>query len=68
LKLITSHTARRTGATLMRLAGIPMDQIQKVTGHKTLKQLESYIKVGPDETTEILSTHPYFRNGLRIAT
>ena len=34
-ELIGTHTARRTGATLMYLAGIPIYDIMRVTGHKS---------------------------------
>jgi len=43
-KLVMSHTARRTGATLMYLAGIDIFDIMKVTGHTTPEMLKRYIK------------------------
>lgn len=43
-KLITSHTARRTGATLMYLAGIDIYDIMKITGHSTPEMLKRYIR------------------------
>lgn len=43
-KLVMSHTARRTGATLMYLAGIELFDIMKVTGHTTPEMLKRYIK------------------------
>ena len=43
-KLIHSHTARRTGATLMYLAGIDIYDIMKVTDHTTPVILKKYIK------------------------
>lgn len=39
-----SHTARRTGATLMYLAGMDIFDIMKVTGHTTPEMLKRYIK------------------------
>ena len=59
-KLITTHTARRTAATLMYLADIPTIDIMKITGHKTEKQLLDYIKVSKVETAKRLSINPYF--------
>jgi hypothetical protein len=50
----------------MYLAKIPILQIMSVSGHKTQKQLIDYIKVGPDETADLLSTHDYFRNNLKV--
>lgn len=43
-QLIHTHTARRTGATLMYLAGIDLYDIMKVTGHTSPAMLKKYIK------------------------
>jgi hypothetical protein len=63
-QLITCHTGRRTGATNMYLADVPLKTIRAITGHKTDKQLLEYIKA--DELTLALkaSEHPYF-SGLK---
>lgn len=67
-KLIKTHTARRTGCTLMYLAGVQPIDIMKISGHKTEKEFLKYIKVGKQETAINLSSHPYFRgNPLQIA-
>lgn len=58
--LIQSHTARRTGATLMYLAGILLPDVMKITGHKNVKQLMQYIRVTEEETASKLALHPYF--------
>jgi hypothetical protein len=60
-ELIKTHTARRSGCTLMYLAGIPIIDIMKVSGHKTEKEFLKYIKVGKEETAVNLSSHPYFK-------
>ncbi len=59
-ELIKTHTARRTGATNMYLAGIPPIDIMKITGHQTEKNLLKYIKVTKEETADILAKHSYF--------
>lgn len=43
-ELMVTHTARRTGATNMYLAGIPAQSIMKLTGHKTEKEFMRYIR------------------------
>lgn len=58
--LIKTHTARRSGATNMFLAGIPTLKIMKVTGHTTEANLLKYIKASSEETADDLSTHLYF--------
>lgn len=60
-KLVTTHTARRTGATLMYLANIPTLDIMKITGHKSEKAFLKYICVTHEETADRLSLHPYFQ-------
>ena len=42
--LITSHTCRRTGATLAYLDGMSLIDICAVTGHASIASLEVYIK------------------------
>ena len=60
-ELVTSHTARRSGATNMYLAGIPSISIMKITGHKTEKSFLKYIKISQEENAILLSSHSFFR-------
>ncbi len=67
--LVKTHTARRTGATNMYLAGIPTLAIMKFTGHKTESEFLKYINVTREETARIHASHPYFKgNPLKIAS
>ena len=60
-QLIHSHTARRTGATLMYLAGIDIYDIMKVTGHASPEILKKYIKADSLDVAEKLSDkYDYF--------
>lgn len=59
-ELVKTHTARRSGATNMYLAGIPMIAIMKITGHKTEKEFMKYIKITEEQTAIELMNHPYF--------
>lgn len=43
-ELITSHTARRTAATLMYLDGVDSMDIRQITGHSSDKMLQKYIR------------------------
>lgn len=66
--LIKTHTARRTGCTLMYLAGIPVIDIMKISGHRTQKEFLKYIKVGKEETVISMASHPYFAgSALKVA-
>ena len=60
-KLVHTHTARRTGATLMYLAGIDIYDIMKVTGHSSPKMLKKYIKADSLEVVQKLTDkYDYF--------
>jgi integrase len=61
-KLVHTHTARRTGATLMYLAGIDIYDIMKVTGHSSPKMLKKYIKADSLEVVQKLTDkYDYFK-------
>ena len=60
-EMITSHTARRTGATLMYKSKIPSIAIMKITGHKKESTFLKYIRVTKEENAETLATHDYFQ-------
>lgn len=57
--LISTHTARRTGATLMYLDGMPIYDIMKVTGHKSVTTLEKYIRADKLEVAQKLARKNY---------
>jgi len=59
-EFITSHTARRSGATNMYLAGIDIKFIQDILGHSKAEQTLKYIKVSAEENAKRLQNHPYF--------
>lgn len=68
-QLIKTHTARRTGCTLMYLQkDITVHDIMKISGHKTEREFLKYIRVSQEETAQRLASHPYFiGNTLSIA-
>lgn len=67
--LIMTHTARRTGCSLMYLAGIPTIDIMKISGHRTPNEFLKYIRISKEETAVSLASHPYFSGAspLKIA-
>ncbi|MBR7115628.1 MAG: site-specific integrase [Alistipes sp.] len=65
--LVKTHTARRSGATNMYLAGVPTIAIMKITGHKTEREFMKYIKITEEQTAIELMNHPYF-SGRRSAS
>lgn len=62
-ELVTTHTARRTGATLMYKAKIPFDAIMKYTGHKTEKNLRKYLRITNEEANAMVRESEFFKQG-----
>lgn len=58
--LIHSHTARRTAATLMYLAGMDVFNICSVTGHSSISMLKKYIKADEIERAKTISSDAAF--------
>ena len=60
-ELVQSHTARRTGATLMYLAGMDYYDIMRITGHTSPTMLKKYIKADSLEVAyKITEKYSYF--------
>ena len=59
-QLIKTHTARRSGCTNMYLAGIPVIDIMKISGHRAERDFMKYIKVTKEQTAISLADHSYF--------
>lgn len=59
-KLISSHTARRSAATNMYLAGIAPYRIMLITGHRTEKSFFRYIRITREENVKYLARHKFF--------
>lgn len=60
-ELIMTHTARRTGATLMYLAGMDIYDIMKITGHTSPQVLKKYIRADELQVVDkIKGKYTYF--------
>lgn len=59
-ELVSSHTARRSGATNMYIAGIATFRIMLITGHKTETAFFRYIRIRREENAIHLQQHPFF--------
>ncbi len=53
-KHITTHTARRTFATLQERAGVPRSIIMRITGHKTERDYLKYVGVTFEHNADML--------------
>jgi len=50
-ELISSHTARRTGITLL-VDKIPMEHVRKISGHRSISSLMKYVRFTQQEAIE----------------
>ena len=66
-ELITTHTARRSGATNMFLADMKPIEIMKITGHKTEKAFMRYIRISPEKNADLLMNNKFFNAPLKVA-
>lgn len=53
-ELVSTHTARRTGATLLIKAGAPIAWVMRVTGHKSEKTFMRYIRLSAEEYADLV--------------
>lgn len=60
-ELIRSHTARRSAATNMILAGMQPFQVMAITGHKSEKCFFKYVKLTREQIARQISGNNYFR-------
>ena len=60
-ELVSSHTARRSGATILYKSGVPILLCRMLTGHATDSMFLKYVKVGKDEGADILAESEFFR-------
>lgn len=60
-ELVSTHTARRTGATMLYDLGIPVEDCRKVTGHKSEAQFIKYVKHTSDDTFNRLKDSKFFK-------
>jgi integrase len=59
-KLVSSHTARRSGISNLHNAGVPSLFIMKLSGHRTEREFMKYLRLTEDEIAKKLSEYDYF--------
>lgn len=60
-QLVSSHTARRTGATLLYMSGVPMRQCMLITGHTSEANFLKYVRFTKEENARMLKDNPFFK-------
>lgn len=58
---ISTHTARRSFASNAFLAGVPPRYIMQMTGHKTEKEFNKYLKLNNHEMAALMAEHSFFK-------
>lgn len=59
-KYVSTHTARRSGATNMFINGIAAHSIMIITGHKTEKAFLTYLRFSEEDNAKIIQNNPFF--------
>ena len=59
-KFISSHTARRSFCTNAYDDGVPPYQIMVISGHKSEKVFNNYIKTSVKRKATLVAQHPFF--------
>ena len=59
--LIMTHTARRTGVTIMYNEKVGIENIMKITGHKTEKSFRKYLKISAEDAAAKMAEMEYFK-------
>ena len=57
---ISTHTARRSGATNMYIAGIPAQSIMQITGHTTEANFMKYLRITKEQNAKKLANNKFF--------
>ena len=55
-ELVSSHTGRRTCITLLLKKGMLPEEIMRISGHKSRKSFEIYVKISEQEALKSIST------------
>ena len=59
--LVSSHTARRTAATLLYQSGVPASQVMLITGHRDESSFMKYIRTTKEQNAKLLADNPFFK-------
>ena len=60
-EMVSSHTARRTGATMLYLAGVPIKRCMLISGHSTESNFLRYVRITKEENARMRAGTPFFK-------
>ena len=58
---VCTHVSRRTFATQLALAGVPLTAIRKMTGHASEVNLNKYLRMSAEESALSIAGHEWFQ-------
>jgi len=61
-QLLSSHVGRRSLVSNCILEGINTSSIMLISGHKSHKVFQGYVRVNQQQNAEVLSKHPFFKD------
>lgn len=61
-ELLSSHVGRRSLVSNCIMEGINTSSIMLISGHKSLRVFQGYVRVNQQQNAEVLSKHPFFKN------
>ncbi|MDT3739518.1 MAG: tyrosine-type recombinase/integrase [Candidatus Kapabacteria bacterium] len=67
-EMITSHSARRSGASLLVEKGLPIPFVMKLTGHKTMTEFQKYINYSEKSVKNALKNIWKPENNLKVVS
>ncbi|MBV4356293.1 site-specific integrase [Pinibacter aurantiacus] len=60
-ELLSSHVGRRSLVSNCIMEGINTSSIMLISGHKSLRVFQGYVRVNQQQNAEVLSKHPFFQ-------
>ncbi|MGC4035213.1 MAG: site-specific integrase [Chitinophagaceae bacterium] len=61
-ELLSSHVGRRSLVSNCIMEGINTSSIMLISGHKSLRTFQGYVRVNQQQNAEVLSKHSFFQN------
>ena len=59
-ELLSSHVGRRSLVSNCIMEGINTSSIMLISGHKSLRVFQGYVRVNQQQNAEVLSKHSFF--------
>ena len=60
-EMVVSHTARRSAITNLYVSGVPARDCMFLSGHKSLRSFERYLKVSKEQAADRLAQNAFFK-------